>query len=155
MFFQSYDAIIHFENSISDKTAATTGPTRVFLRAPLTDVFCFLLWLWKTAFCRCYLVSTQLEEADCFWNLKNGNPCNPSAKQSHITRLYLACADVFPQAVLCDGDLQVRVVLPSVPVRGVFPATGPGRQLNTWQEEAKAHRNLELLQGRVATSWGR
>lgn len=76
-------------------------------------------------------------------------------QQSHITRLYLACADVFPQAVLCDGDLQVRVVLPSVSVRGVFPATGPGRQLNTWQEEAKAHRNLQLLQGRVATSWGR
>lgn len=50
--------------------------------------------------------------------------------------LYLARADVFSQAFLGDGHLEVRVVLPRVSVGRMLPATGPGRQLEAWQQEA-------------------
>lgn len=71
----------------------------------------------------------------------------------YVWPVYLACAGVFSQAVLCDSHLQVRVVLPGVSVGRMLPATGPGRQLDTWQQEAQTHRNPQLPDGRVATPW--
>lgn len=69
--------------------------------------------------------------------------------------MYLTCADVFPKAVLCDSHLKVRVVLPGVSVGRMLPATGPGRQLDTWQQEAQTHRNSQLPDGWGATPWRR
>lgn len=69
--------------------------------------------------------------------------------------MYLACADVFSEVFLSDSHLQVGVVLPGVSVGRVLPATGPGRQLDTWQQEAQAHRNPQLPDGRSATPWRR
>lgn len=68
---------------------------------------------------------------------------------------YLARADVFSQAVICDRHLQVRVVLPGVSVRRMLPATGPGRQLDAWQQETQTHRNPQLPEGRRAAPWRR
>ena len=73
----------------------------------------------------------------------------------NVSPVYLACADVFSEAFLCDSHLQVRVVLPGVSVGRVLPAAGPGRQLDTWQQEAQAHRHLQLSDGRTATPWRR
>lgn len=68
-------------------------------------------------------VSTQLEDADCFFQRSKIHAT--TKHQPHAARLHLTRADVFPQAVLCDGDLQVRVVLPGVSVRRMLPAAGP------------------------------
>lgn len=94
------------------QTAATTGSRQESLRARLKIVVCYLQML--SSF-------YTTEEAVCFWEIHAKSKGNILALP-----LYLACADVFPQAVLSDSDLQVRVVLPCVSVRGVFPAAGPG-----------------------------
>lgn len=65
--------------------------------------------------------------------------------------VYLACADVFSQAFLGHGHPQVRVVLPGVSVGRILPGTGPGRQLDAWQQEAQAEVNSQLPDGWRAT----
>lgn len=45
------------------------------------------------------------------------------------------------------------MVLPGVSVRRMLPATGPGGQLDTWQQEAQAQRNTHLSDGGTAAAW--
>ena len=46
-------------------------------------------------------------------------------------------------------------MLPGVSVERMFPATGPGSQLDAWQQEAQADGNLQLPGGRRAMPWRR
>lgn len=61
-----------------------------------------------------------------------------------VVCMYLTRAGVLSQALTGDSHLQVRVVLPGESVGRVVPCAGPGRQLDTWQQEAQTHGNLQL-----------
>lgn len=45
------------------------------------------------------------------------------------------------------------MVLPGVSVRRMLPVTGPGGQLDTWQQETQTQRNAHLSDGGTAATW--